>query len=106
MCIPDCFYFLGAQLARYSVQDCNKFLFTKGCHISGHCCTVLSQRMFRCFSGLQRMTLEIFYPNQAIVLQGEAADKFYIVQSGTVSTELYLGCGQPVRQLQLKNIYV
>ncbi|OEH80348.1 CAMP-dependent protein kinase regulatory [Cyclospora cayetanensis] len=41
-----------------------------------------------------RMVREIYFPNQAIVLQGEAADKFYIVKSGTVSTEIYVGCGK------------
>ena len=42
----------------------------------------------------QRMVLEIYFPNQAIVLQGEAPDKFYAIESGTVSIEIYLGCGQ------------
>ncbi|KAL8272870.1 hypothetical protein Esti_003179 [Eimeria stiedai] len=41
-----------------------------------------------------RVTLEIYSPHQAIVLQGEAADKFYIVESGTVSIEIYIGCGK------------
>ncbi|KAL8429108.1 hypothetical protein Efla_003161 [Eimeria flavescens] len=41
-----------------------------------------------------RVTLEIYSPHQAIVLQGEAPDKFYIVESGTVSIELYVGCGK------------
>ncbi|CDJ36672.1 CAMP-dependent protein kinase regulatory subunit, putative [Eimeria mitis] len=41
-----------------------------------------------------RMALEIYFPNQAIVLQGEAPDKLYVVESGTVSIEIYLGCGK------------
>ncbi|CDJ66729.1 CAMP-dependent protein kinase regulatory subunit, putative [Eimeria necatrix] len=41
-----------------------------------------------------RMSLEIYSPHQAIVLQGEAPDKFYVLESGTVSTEIYLGCGK------------
>ncbi|CDJ50796.1 CAMP-dependent protein kinase regulatory subunit, putative [Eimeria brunetti] len=41
-----------------------------------------------------RMVLEIYFPHQAIVLQGEAPDKFYAVESGTVSIEIYLGCGK------------
>ncbi|CDI73672.1 CAMP-dependent protein kinase regulatory subunit, putative [Eimeria praecox] len=42
----------------------------------------------------KRMFLEIYLPNQAIVLQGEAPDKFYVVESGTVSIEIYVGCGK------------
>ena len=49
------------------------------------------------------MVLEIYFPHQAIVLQGEAADKFYIVESGTVSTEVYVGCGQRTPFVALRN---
>ncbi|CBZ55715.1 GI16562, related [Neospora caninum Liverpool] len=52
---------------------------------------------------VKAMSLECFYPNTPIILQGEESQNFYVLKTGTVAAELYVGPGKPFRKIQEYN---
>ncbi|KYK67139.1 cyclic nucleotide-binding domain protein, partial [Toxoplasma gondii TgCatPRC2] len=52
---------------------------------------------------VKAMSLECFYPNTPIILQGEESQNFYVLKTGTVAAELYVGPGKPFRKIKEYN---
>ncbi|PFH37518.1 cyclic nucleotide-binding domain-containing protein [Besnoitia besnoiti] len=52
---------------------------------------------------MRAMTLECFFPNTPIILQGEEPHSFYVLKTGTCAAELWVGPGKPFRKLKEYN---